>query len=145
MVTPRIQAIIGEEAVQRLMEKRAEYYTPVKLYCPRPGCAAFVPVTHRVSGAQGGSGTCPKCDARICLSCGGLEHEGACSVDAATAQVMAMANSQGWARCYRCRHLVMKSEGCNRMSGALLPVLSAVEDVQMRVHRRRARGPKAST
>lgn len=106
------QIFIPAKLAGRYRAKELEYGTPNRTYCHNSPCSTFVPPQF----IRGNRGTCVKCYSSTCTSCKGPAHERDCPPDAATLDVLRMANDRGWQRCSSCRILVELSTGCNHIS-----------------------------
>lgn len=99
--------------VGRFLAKKLEYETPKKTYCYRPTCSQFIP-SQAISNDVG---TCVKCRERTCIVCKAQAHVGTdCPEDLTTKEVLQMAETEGWRRCYSCKRMVELNYGCNHIS-----------------------------
>ncbi len=113
---------INISEIQLYREKMAEYAVPLdlKLYCWKTGCGAFIPAILRDKRG----GTCRKCRARTCGTCGGQRHSGLCqvlkkkpqpTVDDSEDRLRRIARRLGWKVCPQCKNMVEKTMGCNHI------------------------------
>lgn len=105
------QIFIPPKLAGRYRAKEIENSTPNRTYCHNSSCSTFVPPQF----VQGSRATCVKCHSRTCTNCKRAAHEGDCAPDAATLDVLRLANERGWQRCSSCRNLVELSTGCNHI------------------------------
>ncbi|KAM3433000.1 hypothetical protein MY4824_006260 [Beauveria thailandica] len=106
------QIFIPAELAGRYHAKEVEYGTLNRTYCHRSSCSTFVPPQF----VRGRTATCVKCRGRTCTDCKREAHPGDCLPDAATLDVLRLANARGWQRCSSCHHVVELSTGCNHIS-----------------------------
>jgi hypothetical protein len=93
--------------------KSEEWKTPNRLYCSRRACSAFIPPLWITADY----GTCAKCRARTCAHCKGAFHRGAaCPKDKATQDVLNLAQTAGWKKCFSCNMMVELDSGCNHIT-----------------------------
>lgn len=105
------QIFIPPKLAGRYRAKEIEHGTPNRTYCHNSSCSTFIPPQFIV----GSRATCVKCHSRTCTKCKKAAHQGACPPDAATLDVLRLANERGWQRCSSCRNLVELSTGCNHI------------------------------
>ncbi|KAI9722878.1 MAG: hypothetical protein M1812_001326 [Candelaria pacifica] len=93
-------------------ENELEYYTIDRVYCAESSCSAFInpDFVDRANLAL-----CGKCGTITCKPCRAVKHEGECEIDPQTEEVLKLGRDEGWQRCFRCRHLIAISHGCNHM------------------------------
>ncbi|KAK3049424.1 hypothetical protein LTR09_009343 [Extremus antarcticus] len=70
--------------------KYQEYHTKNRLYCPTPKCGHWIKPSHIHTSKGRKSATCPRCKIE--------------------------AKKEGWQRCYSCKAMVERREGCNHMT-----------------------------
>lgn len=100
------------ELISGFNEKKAEFETTDRTYCSNPTCSAFLyPVN-----ITGDKAACPMCFTKTCIICKGPVHNGDCPQDAATQQVLALANTEGWKRCGNCKRMIELKHGCNHIT-----------------------------
>lgn len=111
-VASRMNAQLGRIYISRV----AEHALPPaeRWYCPNTTCGRWIAPKHIKEGSK--LQKCPCCRTRICSSCQDLAHGNRdCANDPDLAQVLEVARRHRWQRCYNCRILVMKKEGCNHI------------------------------
>ncbi|KAF1352165.1 hypothetical protein BDV97DRAFT_348882 [Delphinella strobiligena] len=98
-------------------KKYEEYTTQNPVYCPKPGCGTWIR-PNQVRTHEGRKyGLCGKCKTKVCLKCNAkLHRRGECPKDEETQKLIAIAEEKGWRRCFNCRAMVEKKEGCNHMT-----------------------------
>ncbi|RPB17346.1 hypothetical protein P167DRAFT_531588 [Morchella conica CCBAS932] len=105
--------VLNTEEQNQFYAKSEEWKTPNRLYCSRRPCSAFIPPL-RVNADYG---TCAKCLARTCAHCKGAFHRGeACPKDKATQDVLNLAQTAGWRKCFSCNMMVELGSGCNHIT-----------------------------
>lgn len=105
--------VLNTEEQNQFYAKSEEWKTPNRLYCSRRACSAFIPPL-RVNADYG---TCAKCLARTCAHCKGAFHSGeACPKDKATQDVLNLAQTAGWKKCFSCNMMVELGSGCNHIT-----------------------------
>ena len=127
--TEALAALRGEEEKSTPPQER--------VYCHRPACSAFVPHSRYRSDPADGEETvapCPRpgCGASTCVRCKKEAHGALdCPEDPAFKQLLEVANERGWKQCPKCRRMVEKDSGCNRMSKSYPPLLSLSQAMVM--------------
>ncbi|KAI5841579.1 hypothetical protein DFP73DRAFT_556271 [Morchella snyderi] len=109
--------ILSTEEQDVFYKRKEEWKTPghARLYCARPACAAFIPPLRVFAAA--GYGACEKCPARTCVHCKGAFHGNeACPRDKETQDVLSLAQTEGWRKCYSCNMMVELDQGCNHIT-----------------------------
>ncbi|KAI9700015.1 MAG: hypothetical protein M1836_002549 [Candelina mexicana] len=104
--------------IERYHSKELEYSTTDRVYCAEPNCLAFIGpnlIGRKDLINQDTLALCNKCETVTCVACRTLRHEGECEIDAQTEEVLQLGETEGWQRCFRCRHLIGLSYGCNHM------------------------------
>ena len=95
--------------------KEHEYSVPAgkRWFCTSSSCGKWF--EHR---AESGTVICPHCTAQICFECRGPQHGATdgCTLDRALDATLALAEQNGWRRCYQCQALVELVQGCRRMN-----------------------------
>lgn len=105
--------VLSNKELVNFNQKATEYTAKNRVYCAEPGCSSFIPQ----SAIQSDIGSCPRCQKETHLPCGALVHPGVdCPLDSTLQNVLSMANTQGWQRCYSCRAMVELYHGCNHMT-----------------------------
>lgn len=105
------------ELVGQFKAKKLEYDTPNRTYCSDLSCSTFIPPAF----IAGDVARCPRCSKRTCIHCKAPYHTGVCSKDAASQQILQLADENGWQQCYACHRVVELNFGCYHMSKSLLP------------------------
>ncbi|KAK5995984.1 hypothetical protein PT974_04404 [Cladobotryum mycophilum] len=96
------EGIVPPELLARYDEKRLEYAEKKRTYCHQPTCSAFVAPEFIDENVA----TCPKCNGRTCVACGGAAHADDCPVDTSMQQLLQTADENGWKRCKSCDRMV---------------------------------------
>lgn len=106
--TQTVLLVLDKKQREVYQNKAAEYSVPAqeRWYCPSPKCLKWVPSKkmYRVMGSH----RCPHCSIKICLVCRGTAHKRNedCPHDFGLEATLALADDEGWSRCYKCRALV---------------------------------------
>lgn len=97
--------------------KFEEYTSRNRLYCPSKGCGEWID-PDRIRREDGRKvGKCGRCKTKVCVKCGKKWHSSPkCGTDEETRQFLSQAADEGWKRCYRCKAMVERKEGCNHMT-----------------------------
>ena len=99
-------------------DKALEYAVPVanRYYCASPACAKWIDARNakRTNGAL----QCPHCKESLCTVCRGPSHPSNedCPQDFGLERLMEEAEWSGWRRCFQCRTLVERKDGCLHMT-----------------------------
>ncbi|GKT85592.1 IBR finger domain-containing protein [Colletotrichum tofieldiae] len=105
--------VIPAELMEKVNDKVVELSTPNRIYCRRATCSIFIPN----ESIRDDVAICPSCQTTTCILCKGAGHaDYACTEDAATQEVLKLAEKNSWKRCPTCRSLVERMEGCPHMS-----------------------------
>ncbi|KEF53700.1 uncharacterized protein A1O9_10100 [Exophiala aquamarina CBS 119918] len=100
-------------------ETAAEYAVPAedRWYCPNTKCLKWIP-PKRTSRFMTVSHRCSHCSTKICVTCRGIAHRRSsdCPEDYGLEATLSLAEMQGWRRCFKCRALVERTEGCRHMA-----------------------------
>lgn len=118
------QAIPAERVVSVMNSQKGQLYIsraeenaipPAKRwYCPHTACGQLIPLGHIKTDSK--FQDCPHCRALICSSCRELAHgDRECAEDPDLKQTLEFARREHWQRCYGCRAVVDKTDGCNHM------------------------------
>lgn len=105
---------LDEDIIYDFLKKKVEYETLNKTYCSGRTCSEFILPENIVDDV----GTCPYCLATTCTLCKQVAHPEApenCPKDTAVEQVLELADTHGWQRCYSCSTMVEHIEGCGHM------------------------------
>ncbi|KAF5599275.1 IBR finger domain-containing protein [Fusarium pseudoanthophilum] len=114
-----IEAHMRQSDVQRYREKLLEHRTINRTYCSNRQCLEFIPPNNTSDGGEpcyGHEAECPACKEVTCTTCKAKGHTGACEKQVDLSQTLNLAESEGWKRCSRCRHLIEKIDGCVHIS-----------------------------
>lgn len=97
--------------------KYEEYTSRNRLYCPARKCGEWIrPDSIRRDGNRK-YGKCSRCKTKVCAKCGEKMHTSSkCPKDESTKQFLSQAKEEGWKRCYQCKAMVERKEGCNHMT-----------------------------
>lgn len=107
-----VAALLTEDIIRRYEELRLQLETNDPTYCFDPNCHAFI----RPSNIIADSATCQICRKVTCTMCKLASHGGDCPEDEDLKKTLEMAKEKGWQRCPRCRVLVERVAGCDRMT-----------------------------
>lgn len=110
-ILPDNDTFIAPELWERYLEKKAEIDTPNPTFCSKLDCSKFVPL----QSIKEGQAECT-CGRVTCVDCMAEWHTGECVVDPAMEQILRMSEEEKWQRCFRCRNMVDRIDGCNEMS-----------------------------
>ncbi|KAF2834700.1 hypothetical protein M501DRAFT_943448, partial [Patellaria atrata CBS 101060] len=101
---------LSKEEVTKYREMLQEWMTPNPTYCPIPTCSAFL-LPARIAKEP----TCPKCETRICISCGQKEHPDAACTKETDPDLENALKEWGYRRCPKCRTGIKRMYGCTHM------------------------------
>lgn len=108
-----IQRQCSSDELRRIRNAEIEFSTSDRTYCSNVGCAIFIDPTN----IMGSKANCPLCSTETCTACKATFHANTdCPADPALQATLAVANEQGWQRCYSCRTMVELDHGCNHMT-----------------------------
>ena len=99
-------------------QRALEYAVPIanRYYCVHAPCARWIDTRHakRTNGAL----ACPHCQTKLCLVCRGPSHPSNqdCPQDYGLSSTLEHAELAGWQRCYNCRALVERNQGCRHIT-----------------------------
>lgn len=121
-ILPDNHELIAPETWTRYFQKKAEVETPNPTFCSKRDCSKFIPL-HDISEGQA---KCV-CGHVTCVECKAGWHIGECVVDPETEQLLNLAQEQNWQRCFHCRVMVDRLDGCNEIgtSNMLAPLNQA--------------------
>lgn len=98
---------------ERFQQKLIEYNTRDRTYCHQPACSAFI----SGQNVEDEVAKCSVCSSHTCTICKAASHDGRdCPNDTTLQQMLDLAESQGWRRCYSCGRMVELDTGCNHMT-----------------------------
>lgn len=107
-----VRHILGTELVAKYMKARKGDKDEHHTYCS--ACSAVIPYA---SITKGKFARCRSCNTASCTWCKQLAHEGQeCSLSDDKRATTALAQAQGWQRCFRCGRWIERSEGCNHIT-----------------------------
>jgi hypothetical protein len=95
------------------MALASERITPPaeRWYCPAANCRTWISPRFLHPGSK--TQKCPYCRAVICSTCRDLAHgRQQCTEDPGLGEILDVARTQQWQRCYRCHSLVERRGGC---------------------------------
>ncbi|KAH0606040.1 uncharacterized protein H6S33_004497 [Morchella sextelata] len=109
-----IEKALNKQDRQTYKGKAKEYAIPAadRVYCPHPTCSAWIPP----SGT--GRIICGTCNNSVCGTCRGIAHpaQADCPEDFDLQLTLEEGERQGWIRCYQCRTMVERTQGCNHIT-----------------------------
>ena len=103
---------------EQYKQKAAEYSIPAnrRWYCPNTACTKWIPpiTVRRLSNNV----KCPHCSTKICQTCRGERHPANedCPQDFGLEATLSAAELEGWKRCFRCRTMVERRDGCRHIT-----------------------------
>ncbi|RPB10062.1 hypothetical protein P167DRAFT_477122, partial [Morchella conica CCBAS932] len=109
-----IEKALNKQDRQAYKAKAKEYAIPAadRVYCPYPTCSAWIPPcgTGRI--------ICGSCNNSVCGTCRGTAHpaQADCPEDFDLMLTLEEGERQGWIRCYQCRTMVERTQGCNHIT-----------------------------
>ena len=108
---PELRNILGRDLARDWYEHFLATETPNQVYCSNSEC--LWPL-HPYAQADS-TATCRKCAYTTCTLCRSTSHSGrACGIDDDEERLtIKIANERGWKRCFRCRSLCERKNGCN--------------------------------
>ena len=112
-----VARLFDEKFLHMWRRKLKEFNEAKSLHCSSKECRRWIKQKHihRERGKQ--FATCPICKVVTCALCGGPMHKSAhCPKDPGIAKILEQAKDEGWQRCYQCKTMVEKNEGCNHMT-----------------------------
>lgn len=113
---PIPQSLVAGEMTAEELETfecaEIEFSTTDRTYCSNVDCGRFIPPNQITAGRA----ECGHCDRSTCSMCKNVFHLDDCPADPALQEVLALAEAEGWRRCYHCRVIVQLSGGCFHMT-----------------------------
>ncbi|KAL2278689.1 hypothetical protein FJTKL_14248 [Diaporthe vaccinii] len=109
-ILPDNHELIAPETWARYFEKKTQVETPNPTFCSKRDCSKFIPL----QDINEGQARCI-CGQITCTGCKAEWHTGECVVDPETEQVLRLAREQQWQRCFHCREMVVRQDGCNEI------------------------------
>lgn len=107
-----VDAELSDDDRERFEDANIEFSTMNRVYCSNTDCAMFI----RPSLIKGDKAECGHCGSITCAVCKRASHIDDCPLDTALQETLALAQTQGWQRCFACRTLVELDIGCNHMT-----------------------------
>ena len=105
--------LLDYQELRAFGQRSIEWATKDRLYCADPTCSKFIPPFT----IKDEHGCCPECGKNTHLLCRSLEHPNVdCPLDEALQNVLAMAEAEGWKRCFNCRTMVELKHGCDHIT-----------------------------
>lgn len=97
--------------------KYEEYTTDNRLYCPNTACGDWIHPSQIHLHKNRERAKCTNCGTKVCVDCNGVWHSSPdCPEDEELQEFLKQAKEEGWTRCYRCKIMVDRKEGCNHMT-----------------------------
>ncbi|PYI05378.1 hypothetical protein BO78DRAFT_408205 [Aspergillus sclerotiicarbonarius CBS 121057] len=103
-----VQPTMSEAELHEFKCAEVEFSTTDRTYCSNVDCGKFIPPSNIAVGRA----QCPYCGSATCAMCKNAFHADDCAEDTALQATLALASSQGWQRCFRCRAVVSLGIGC---------------------------------
>lgn len=97
-----VDAELSDNDRERFENANVEFSTMDRVYCSNTDCANFI----RPSLIKGDKAEYGRCGSITCAMCKRASHIGDCPLDTALQETLALAQTQGWQRCFACRTLV---------------------------------------
>ncbi|KAI0361831.1 hypothetical protein OH77DRAFT_466696 [Trametes cingulata] len=111
--TEEVRAHLDRKLRKQFDEKTLEFGTANRVYCHEPTCSTFLgAATHSARALM-----CTTCGRYTCGHCKGAAHSrNVRCTSTEDAEVLALAEQEGWKQCPRCGHLVELAFGCYHMT-----------------------------
>ncbi|RAH68861.1 Rcat domain-containing protein, partial [Aspergillus aculeatinus CBS 121060] len=107
-----VEDLLNEDEIETFHHREIEHTTAHRVYCGNRACGAFI----RPELITGDRARCTGCLNLTCARCMNPFHFDAdCPEDPAIQATLALAEQEGWRRCYSCKAVVQLSRGCNHM------------------------------
>ncbi|EHA19664.1 hypothetical protein ASPNIDRAFT_179760 [Aspergillus niger ATCC 1015] len=103
-----VQKHMSETEISDFRSAEIEFATTDRTYCCNASCGKFI-LPHNITA---GRAQCPHCRSDTCAMCKNSFHTDDCVEDADLQATLALASTQRWQRCFRCRALVDLGIGC---------------------------------
>lgn len=104
-----VEDILLPELTKTFEKKQVEFNDPNRTYCAVRSCSKYIPVAN----VQGKQGRC-SCGGVTCVECKMRKHKGRCLIS--QDELFKLAKKYKWQRCYKCKSLVERIEGCKHMT-----------------------------
>ncbi|KAI5858142.1 hypothetical protein BZA05DRAFT_319811, partial [Tricharina praecox] len=106
--TDAVKTVLSAADFKKYEERLDDRKQAVQLFCPKPKCSAKL----SANDIRAETGTCPRCQTKMCTKCKGLEHAGVCP----ESELAEVAKKEKWASCPACHRVIMKQQdSCNKM------------------------------
>lgn len=107
-----VRHVLGTELVAKYLRARKGKEDEHHTQCL--ACSAVIPYASITTGKFA---RCPSCNTASCTWCKQLAHEGQeCSLSDDERATTALAQAQGWQRCFRCGRWIERSQGCSHIT-----------------------------
>ena len=103
-----IESDLSADQLDDFQTTTIEHSTKDKVYCSNTGCGKFILPSQVVAGKA----HCLRCDWSTCAMCKAAFHDGDCPADTDLQSTLALAQDQGWRRCFSCQAMVELNKGC---------------------------------
>ncbi|WPH02842.1 putative e3 ubiquitin-protein ligase ari4 [Acrodontium crateriforme] len=108
----QVAFFLGSELRKEFEVKAVELRATNRTYCHDTRCSVFIP-----RGEPDDEWViCPRCSKSTCVTCKTAAHTGDCPEDKNLQQLIAVAETEQWQRCYKCNRFVELDTRCNHMS-----------------------------
>jgi hypothetical protein len=120
-----VEALFDNNFKKLWNRKSAEYRTKNRVYCPSKKCGEWIKPSLIKRDGQRHSARCDRCNTKVCVACNGKWHSSPdCPQDEETQRFLRQAKEEGWQRCYSCKSMVERKQGCNHMTWFVyIPIL----------------------
>ncbi|KAK3613866.1 hypothetical protein LTR56_027625 [Elasticomyces elasticus] len=112
----RVRFFLPADLSKRFEATYVELSTKNRVYWYDPRCNTFIPAT--AVNQDNDVASCSHCDRTTCAVCKGPSHSGDCPNDTALQQLVTIADTEQWQRCYQCKRFAELEMGCNHMTCA---------------------------
>ena len=109
-----IEKELSKPELEQYLAAVEEYSSGKRIYCANINCGMFIASKNVVNDRA----RCQTCQTDTCAHCGSLGHEGDCPHDEILQAILEHAVREGWQRCYSCRAMVERRDGCDHMTYA---------------------------
>ncbi|KAJ5335731.1 uncharacterized protein N7506_005667 [Penicillium brevicompactum] len=105
--------LLSYKELRDFSESALEWTAKDRLYCAEPSCSKFIPPF----AIRNEFGTCTRCHRQTHVHCRSFAHPGIdCPMDDALHDVLQIADTENWQRCFNCRAMVELQHGCNHIT-----------------------------
>ncbi|KAM5464398.1 hypothetical protein MauCBS54593_006910 [Microsporum audouinii] len=115
IIVEQVGGLLTPDLIASFKERKIEFDTKDRTYCSSPSCSKFIRPEH----IEGERALCPHCDTTTCTICKFGTHDGDCPKDTALSQVLALAKTTGWQRCYSCKRIIELDTGCYHITSVI--------------------------